>query len=70
MSTIQNRVTAVLKLPLPVPALLKIASAMIAGLTNNAFFPAAAAILAALSKAFNTLDTAETAVIGKTGTGG
>jgi hypothetical protein len=66
MSTVQSRVIAVLRLPLPVPALLKVAAAIIAALTNNAFFPGVAAVLASLIKAFNALDAAETAVKART----
>jgi hypothetical protein len=62
MSTVQARILAVLRLPLSVPAFLKVCAAIIAGLTNNAFFPNAAAIVAALTKAFVAVDTAETAV--------
>ena len=62
MSNVQNRTIAVLALPRQIPALLKVTAAIIAGLTANAFFPNAAAILAALVKVFNALDGYETAV--------
>lgn len=56
------RFIAVLRLPLGNPALLKLTAAIIAALTNNPYFPNVAAILAALVKAFNTMDSCETAV--------
>ena len=62
MSTVLIRIIAVLALPRSTPALLKVTAAIIAGLTANAFFPNAAAILAALVKVFNALDGYETAV--------
>jgi hypothetical protein len=61
MSTRLVRLLAVMKLPLAVPALLQFAAALIAALTNNAFFQNAGAILAALTKALTALDAAETA---------
>src|ERR1700733_7787387 len=61
MSNTPNRLFAILKLPAVVVALLKVTAALLAALTNNAFFPGAAAIVAALGKAFTEADAAETA---------
>jgi hypothetical protein len=61
MSTNSNHVTAVLKLPVPVPPLLKLTAAIAAAMTGNVFFPNAAALITALGNAQKTLTTAETA---------
>jgi hypothetical protein len=61
MTIIQHRSFVVLKLPLPVPQLLKVAQAIIAALTNNALLPSPNPPLAALTAAVQKLDAAETA---------
>jgi hypothetical protein len=61
MPTRLVRAIVVMKLPIVVVLLLKFAAALAAALTNNAFFPNAAAIVAAITKAITALDAAETA---------
>jgi hypothetical protein len=57
----QNLVFVALKLPLPVPQLIKVAQAIIAALTNNPHIPSPNPPLATLTSALNTLVTTETA---------
>jgi hypothetical protein len=61
MVAIIHRFVVVLLLPTRVPALIKFAQAVVAGLTNNAFFPTPNPPLPALSTLIAKLDTAETA---------
>jgi hypothetical protein len=61
MTIIQNRSFVALKLPLPVPQLLKVAQAIIAALTNNALLPNPTPPLAVLTAGVQKLDAAETA---------
>jgi hypothetical protein len=61
MATVFAIVLAVMKLPKPVPMLLKFVEAFIAALTNNPLLPNSAAIVAALTTAHAALDSAETA---------
>ncbi len=57
---ITPRSVAAGKFPSPVPALLKFAQAFASALTNNPFFPDAAAIVAAIVAAVTALTAAET----------
>lgn len=57
----QNLVFVALKLPLPVPELIKVAQAIIAALTNNPHIPNPNPPLTALNSALNALVTTETA---------
>lgn len=61
MTTATHRFVVVARFPMPVIALLKFAQALIAALTNNAYFPDAAPLVAALLAAWTALDSAETA---------
>jgi len=62
MSSIkQNLVFVALKLPLPVPQLIKVAQAIIAALTNNPHIPNPNPPLSALTGALDTLVTTEAA---------
>jgi acyl dehydratase len=61
MTTVLNRNIVVLKLPLNVPALIKIGEAIVAAMTNNASFPAPVPPLATVTAALAKLDAAETA---------
>jgi hypothetical protein len=60
-STAQHRILVAIKLPLPVPALIKTVQAIIAALTGNAHFPNPNPPLATLSAALAALVAAETA---------
>jgi hypothetical protein len=60
-TTHQNRVFVALKLPTPVPKLIKVAQAIIAAQTGNAHIPAPNPPLATLTAALDALVTAETA---------
>ncbi len=60
-----HRVSAVLKLPTSVPALISVAKAIIAAMTNNASFPAPEPTIAAVSAALNELETAEAAALAR-----
>lgn len=60
-STPQRRTLVASKLPLPVPALIKMAQAIVAALTGNAHFPTPNPPLATLSAALAALVAAETA---------
>ncbi len=62
MVAILHRFVVVLALPTSVSALIKLAQTILAGLTNNAFFPTPTPPLATLSTLITKLDTAETAV--------
>lgn len=57
----QNLVFVALKLPLPVPQLIKVAQAIIAALTNNPHIPSPNPPLATLTSALDTLVTTEAA---------
>ncbi|MGH7294530.1 MAG: hypothetical protein ACRELB_06350 [Polyangiaceae bacterium] len=62
MSTIvQRRALVALKLPMPVPALIKTAQAVITALTNNPHFPSPIPPLTTLAAALAALDAAEAA---------
>jgi hypothetical protein len=61
MVAIIHRFVVVLLLPTSVPALIKFAQAVVAGLTNNAFFPTPNPPLPTLSALTAKLDAAETA---------
>lgn len=60
-TTKQTRIFVALKLPLPVPQLLKVARAIIAALTGNAHVPSPNPTVAAITAAANALDAAEAA---------
>ena len=60
-TTNQNRVFVALKLPLPVPKLIKVTQAIIAAQTNNPHVPAPSPPLATLTAALDALVAAETA---------
>jgi hypothetical protein len=60
-STNQNLVSVALKLPLPVPQLIKVAQAIIAALTNNPHIPSPNPPLTTLTTALNALVTTEAA---------
>lgn len=62
MVAIIQRFVVVLLLPRSVPALVKFAQAVVAALTNNAFFPNPNPPLSAVSALVTKLDAAETAV--------
>jgi hypothetical protein len=62
MVAIIHRFVVVLLLPTRVSALIKLAQAILAGLTNNAFFPTPNPPLPTLSTLIVKLDAAETAV--------
>jgi predicted DNA-binding ribbon-helix-helix protein len=59
MSVASPRLLAVMKLPRAVPALLRVVAALLAALASP-LFPNAVAVIAALTKAFDTADAAET----------
>lgn len=59
-STPLHRTLVVIKLPLPVPALIKVAQAIVAALTGNARFPSPTPPLATVSASLAALDAAET----------
>ena len=60
------RVSAALKLPTSVPALISVAKAIIAAMTNNSSFPAPEPTLAMVGQALNELETAEAAALART----
>jgi hypothetical protein len=60
-TTNQNRVFVALKLPLPVPKLIKVAQAIIAALTGNPHIPNPNPTVPALTTALDTLVTTEAA---------
>ena len=60
-----HRVSAVLKLPTSVPALISVAKAIIAAMTGNASFPAPEPTLAAVGQALNELEAAEAAALAR-----
>jgi hypothetical protein len=60
-TTNQNRVFAALKLPLPVPALIKTTQAILAALTNNPHIPTPNPPIATLTTALDALVTTEAA---------
>jgi hypothetical protein len=62
MVAIIHRFVVVLLLPTSVPALIKLAQAILAGLTNNAFFPTPNPPLSTLATLIAKVDAAETAV--------
>jgi len=62
MVAIIHRFVVVLLLPTSVPALVKLAQAILAGLTNNAFFTTPNPPLSTLSTLIARVDAAETAV--------
>jgi hypothetical protein len=66
MATVVAIVLAVMKLPKPVPMLIKFVGAFIAALTNNPLLPNSAPIVAALTKALAALDSTETATKART----
>jgi hypothetical protein len=61
MTTAIHRFLAVIKLPLPVVALIKFTQALIAAMTGNAFFPTPNPPIPVVAKALALLDTTETA---------
>jgi hypothetical protein len=61
-----NRAVVTLKLPKPVPALIKYVQAIVTAMTNNANFPSPAPTLASITGAINDLATAETATQART----
>lgn len=56
-----HRVLVAVKLPLAVPALIKMAQSFVAAMTNNAHFPSPNPPLASVTKSIAALDTGETA---------
>jgi hypothetical protein len=60
-TTNQNRVFVALKLPLPVPKLIKVTQGIIAAQTNNPHIPSPSPPLATLTAALDALVTTETA---------
>jgi hypothetical protein len=60
-TTTQNRVFVALKLPTPVPQLIKVAQAILAALTNNPHIPSPNPPLATLNSALTALVTTEAA---------
>jgi hypothetical protein len=61
-----NRAVVTLKLPKPVPALIKYAQAIVTAMSNNANFPTPAPTLQSITSAINDLATAETATQART----
>jgi hypothetical protein len=61
-----NRAVVALKLPRPVPALIKSAQAIVTAMTNNAHFQTPEPPLATVTSATNDLATAETATQART----
>jgi hypothetical protein len=61
-----HRVSAALKLPTSVPALISVAKAIVAAMTGNASFPSPEPTLSAVSFALNELETAEAAALART----
>src|SRR5450755_3077375 len=61
MKTITHRTIAVLKVPLHVPDLIKLAQSVVQAMTGNAHFPSPTPALAVVSAAITALDAAETA---------
>jgi hypothetical protein len=61
MATVIALVLVVMKLPKPVPMLIKFVGAFISALTNNPLLPNSAPIVAALTTALAALDSTETA---------
>jgi hypothetical protein len=61
-----HRVSAALKLPTSVPALISVTKAIVAAMTGNASFPAPDPTLSAVSFALNELETAEAAALART----
>jgi hypothetical protein len=61
-----HRISAALKLPTSVPALISVVKAIIAAMTGNASFPAPEPTLASITSALNDLETAEAAALART----
>ena len=61
MKTITHRTIAVLKLPIHVPDLIKLAQSVVQAMTGNAHFPSPTPALTVVSAAITALDAAETA---------
>jgi hypothetical protein len=61
-----HRISAALKLPASVPALISVAKAIIAAMTNNVSFPTPEPPLATVSSALNDLENAEAAALART----
>jgi hypothetical protein len=60
-SKLQHRTLIAAKFPVPVPALIKMAQAFVAAMTNNPHFPSSNPPLATLNTSIAALDAAETA---------
>jgi hypothetical protein len=61
MATTTHRIIAVLKLPVPVPALIKVGQSVVTAMTGNNYLPNPSPALATVSTALTGLNTAETA---------